>query len=500
MPVMPGSALDPSTVKDDASLHKFHEALVAEVRKAADKADVLERAAADATAKWTAAEQELAEVKRAAVANRSASGTNADLTDRYVRNGKLALTRSASVVEYGGQRIEIEQPGLLDDYHAATPEQIELQRAVGRRAMLRLVMGANARTPNADAEVVRAAMRLPGPVRDAVSRAFADSSTAGAEWIPDVFSPELYQQFEIPSTLAAAFAMDTLSGPTIKPKLTGQARPYLMGADSTSDQPAVLPAVSITTGSQTLAPPAFGMRSLVGIASAEDAAIPIVSIIQAQLTKGLADGYEDCMINGDTTATHEDAIATWNIRSRWGASGLGSSADHRRAFKGFRRIAVDRSATVDQSAGQTVAKILEELVGGHGEYAADDVVIIVGPEVYFKKIAVDSNVLTVDKYGPSASILRGAPASIGGKPIILNRFMSADLANTGLYTGSGAYAGVLTVARSAFRHYQRRGPTVELTRFANTQTIEVVATMRRGMDTLTGSTEKVAMYGYKWLG
>lgn len=494
-----GADLDPTTVKDDNSLREFLGALTAEVRKVKGDAEASDRAAKDAAEKWRAAEEAVMEVKRAAVENRSATGTNADLMGRYVRDGKLALTRSTGTVEFGGRRVEVDQPGLLDDYHAATTEQIELQRAVGRRAMLRLVMGHNARTPQADADVVRAAMRLPGPVRDAVSRAFADSSTAGAEWIPDVFSPELYQQFEIPSTLASAFAMDTLTGPTIKPKLSGQARPYLIGADSTSDQPAVLPATSITTGNQTLAPPTFGMRALVGIASAEDAAIPVVSVLQANLVKSLADGYDDCMINGDTAASHQDAIATWNIRSRWGASGLGSSADHRRGFIGFRALAFDRSATVDQSAGQTVAKILEELVGGHGEYAADDVVIVVGPEVYFKKIATDSNVLTVDKYGPSASILRGAPASIGGKPILLNRFMSADLAATGLYTGSGAYAGVLSVARSAFRHYQRRGPTVEITRVANTQTIEIVATMRRGLDTLTGSSDKVAMFGFKWL-
>lgn len=500
MPIMPGAELDPTTITSDAELRTFLGALTAEARKVAGKADAQEKAVADLAEKYRAAEEALAEVKRQAVQNRSASGTNADLEARYVRGGKLALTRSTTAVQFGGRTLEVDQPGLLDDYHAATPEQIELQRAVGHRTLVRMVMGANAVTPQADAAVVRAAMRLPGPMRDAVSRAFADSSTAGGEWIPDAFSPELYAQFEIPSNLAAAFAMDTLSGPTIKPKLTGQARPYLIGADSTSDQPAVLPSTSITTSSQTLAPPTFGMRTVVGIASAEDAAIPVVTFLQSNLVKSLADGYDDCMINGDTTASHQDTIASWNIRSRWGASGLGSSTDHRRGFIGFRALAFDRSCTVDQSAGQTVAKILEELVGGHGELAADDLMIVVGPEVYFKKIATDSNVLTVDKYGPSAAILRGAPASIGGKPIMLNRFMSADLAATGLYTGSGAYAGVLSVTRSAFRHYQRRGPSVELTRFANTQTIEIVATMRRGLDTLTGASDKVAMFGVKWLG
>ena len=494
-----GADLDPTTVNDDNSLREFLGALTAEVRKVKGDAEALERASADATVKWQKAEEELAAVKRAAVANRSAVGTTGDILGRYAHGDKLALTTSRRSVSIGGARYEVEMPGLLDDREAMTPEHLELQRAVGERALLRMVMPTGARTPEADARVIRAAMRFPSEVRDAIGRAFADSAGAGAEFIPDTFSPDLWMQFEVPTNLAAAFATVSLSGPTIMPKVTGQARPYLVGADSTSDQPAVLPATSITTSNQTLEPVTFGMRAVIGIASMEDAAIPVAALLQQLLVKAHADGYEDCMINGDTTATHEDTIATWNARSRWGASGLGSSTDHRRGFKGFRRIAVDRSATVDQSAGQTVAKILEELCGGHGELAMDDCLIVTSPEVYFKKIATDTNILTVDKFGPNAAVLRGAPASIGGRPILISRFVTADLATTGLYTGTGAYSGVLSIARSQFKHYSRRGPTVEFTRTANTQTVEIVATRRQYMQTLTGSSEKVVTYGYKWL-
>ena len=500
MSIIVGNNLDPSTIKDDDSLREFCGSLVAEVRKVKDDATAANRAAEDAAAKWRAAEEQLDAAKRAAAMNRTAQGSDKDLLGRYMHGNKLALTSSVRSVEFGGRRHEVEMPGLLDDRTAMTEAQIDLQRAIGHRALVRLVMGRGAHTPNADAAVMRAVMRMPSDVQSALGRAFADSATAGAEFIPDVFTADVWMPYEIPSNLAAAFPTVTLSGPTIKPKVTGQLRPYKMGAGTTSDQPAVLPGTSITTSSQTLEVPGWGMRTVVDIASAEDAAVPIVQLLQTMLPKALADGYEDAMINGDTAATHQDTIATWNIRSRWGTSGLGGSNDHRRTFIGFRAMAFDRSCTVDQSAGQTVAKILEELCGGHGEYAADDLLIVVGPELFFRKVATDSNVLTVDKFGPSASILRGAPASIGGKPIMPNRFMSADLAANGLYTGSGAYAGVLSIARSAFQHYQRRGPTVELTRVANTQSIELVATARKGMDTLTASTDKVVMNGYKWLG
>ena len=39
---------------------------------------------------------------------------------------------------------------------------------------------------------------------------------------------------------------------------------------------------------------------------------------------------EDVIFNGDTAATHQDTIASWNARGRWGTVGLGTSLDHRR--------------------------------------------------------------------------------------------------------------------------------------------------------------------------
>lgn len=498
MGIMTTDKLDPAGVTDDASLKAFLAAATEEIRSLKGDNATMQRASDDMAKKYREAMEQVESARRNIV--RSPVGDDRDVVGRYRSGDKIALTTRTEKIDVGnGRAVSVDLPGLLDDREVMTEWQRDLQSAVGQRAMLRLCLAPGVATPNADAAVVRAASRAPVAVRDAIFRAFADSSGAGAEWIPDVFSPELFMAFEIPSVFADAFPTTDLTGPTIKPKITGQPRLYLLGADSTSDQPAILQATQVTTSNQTLAPPTLGMRAVIGMASAEDAALPVVSIVQQMLVKAHADGYEDAMVNGDTAGTHQDAIATWNIRSRWGSSGLGGSNDHRRAFMGFRALAYDRSATVDQSGGQTVAKVLEELVGGLGEYAAGNVLLATSPEVYFKKFATDSNVLTVDKFGPSASILRGAPASLGGRPILLSRFISADLATTGLYTGSGATSGVLAINRESFAHYRRRGPSVDITRTANTQTIEIVATQRKGMDTLTGSSDKVCFWGFRWL-
>ena len=83
-------------------------------------------------------------------------------------------------------------------------------------------------------------------------------------------------------------------------------------------------------------------------AAGEESAFAIIPAMTRQVAQDLEDAYEDCMINGDTAGTHQDTIASWNIRERWGSSGLGTSADHRRTFLGL-RAALDKG-TGDNSA------------------------------------------------------------------------------------------------------------------------------------------------------
>ena len=487
------------------------QAATAEIKEANAKGE-------SALTKATAAAENAAKALEAIEHGRATAVMQRDIGDkdgdikRYVKpDGKVQLTTERRTLKIpGGPAVEYEAPGLLDDTQAVGPWHAELQRALGARALARLVMRAGTPTPHLDSEVARLVARAPAGLTDAIARSFVDQTNAGAEWIPDVFSPELYMAFEMPTMLEEMFETQQITGgSTLRPKITGQARPYLLGAttgaESDQDEPAKVPTTAITTDSQALTCPTFGMRFLIGYAAAEDSALMVQAQVQDQLIKGHRDGYEDCMVNGDTAATHQDTgIAGWNVRDRWGSANLGGSNDHRRAFIGFRAMATDRSCTVNQSSGMTVAKIMEELLGGMGEYAAADSLVITSPEVYFKKLLTDTNLLTVDKAGPAATIIaRGLlpVAFIGGRPVVISRFVDQKYNTSGIYDNSTkTKSGVLVVARNAFKHYQKRGPTVEISRKPDVQRIEIVATRRKGMDTLTGSSEKVSMWGYGWTG
>ena len=62
--------------------------------------------------------------------------------------------------------------------------------------------------------------------------------------------------------------------------------------------------------------------------------------------------------------------------------------------------------------------------------------------------------------------------------------MSADLANTGLYTAAGALTGLLLVHSNSWRIFERRGILVESQRKIDVGATEIVATRRAKLDTL----------------
>jgi hypothetical protein len=172
------------------------------------------------------------------------------------------------------------------------------------------------------------------------------------------------------------------------------------------------------------------------------------------VAEALRDGTEDCLINGDTATSHGDTgLAAWNPRSRWNI--LGSSNDHRKAWIGWRQRAFDVDANVstaatDQNATQTVAGYIAALSGLTVPHAFGDIVYITSPEHYLVKILTDTNVLTVDKYGPAATVLTGEVARIGGHPLILSEFVDKQYNTSGIYDDSTKTKTGLLIVNLAF--------------------------------------------------
>ena len=185
----------------------------------------------------------------------------------------------------------------------------------------------------------------------------------------------------------------------ILPFLSAGFRPYIKAA-AAADDPAQYTSSSMTTTNRNITATGYAVRAQVDEDAAEDSIINALPLIRSELVSALVDGEEDAIING-MTGTHGDtALASWNARARWGATGLGTSADHRRAWMGLRHRGLSSSYannSTDRSATFTVDHLIEDLASlasPHG--VAGDCVILCSPEVYLKDLLPMDDVLTMD--------------------------------------------------------------------------------------------------------
>jgi hypothetical protein len=349
-------------------------------------------------------------------------------------------------------------------------------------------------TSKTDAAIKRHLANAPAPL----AKIFTDSSAVGGEWIPDVTAPVLYETLKAERRVAALFPEYPMGDKnTILPFLDTGLRPYLKGQPATDD-PGQYTASSLTTAARTLAATGFAVRTLIDEDADEDAIISAQGAIRAQLAAALVDAEEDAILNADTAASHQDAIASWNIRGRWGSTGLGGASDHRKAWIGLRARAFDVSNTVDKNSAQTYAGILAIRATLDSPMGlGSDCVLITSPEWYISKILGMSEFATLEKFGPQAAVLTGEVGRIGNMPVVISEFMDKNLATSGLYVqSSDATTGALICNRKRFMVGRRRSMAIEFQKDISRGVIESVASVRELFFTIDSSTKKNVAYGF----
>jgi hypothetical protein len=101
----------------------------------------------------------------------------------------------------------------------------------------------------------------------------------------------------------------------------------------------------------------------------------------------------------------------------------------------------------------------------------------------------------VDKFGPQATVLQGSVAAVGGGSVIISDFLTADLASSGVFTGSGTTTGYLWVNRDAYMVGNYKPVTVDIDREIVNGTIETVVTRRVAFQCMEAANKTVA-FGY----
>ena len=316
----------------------------------------------------------------------------------------------------------------------------------------------------------------------------------------DAFGTELFQTFETPRNLKSLFPEIQMDRETmLMPRIDRGGVPYIRSAST--DATTNYSASTVGTSQATIRAASLCVLYNVDQDAAEDTIMAIAPALSKAIQSDLHDGFEDAMINGDTPGTQDDLV-NWDTRSRWGGGSVakGGTGDHRRAFDGFRELAFDLGgvSTHDYLGAAFTFANLMSLVSSLGELNGSDRLLIMSPELVVSNLLTLTEVVTVEKYGPMASILTGEISRIAGIPVVMSRFMTSDLESTGVFLNSGSKnkTGMLCVSRDSYPIFSRRGLTIEQDKHIPIGTIQIAATLRQTMASMDKSGTRNVAYGY----
>jgi HK97 family phage major capsid protein len=267
----------------------------------------------------------------------------------------------------------------------------------------------------------------------------------GDEWVPTLLSATYIDEYELDHMIGDKFKEVAMpSNPYDLPVKTGvtTARLVAEGAQMTS--------ANWGTTKLTLSAKKFSEYTVLPEELSEDAAPDVLAAARDEIVRAQMRAIEKAIISGDDDGTHIDSD------TQAGAADLAE-----KAWKGLRRQALANSAnggTLDFGAATVSITLLRQLRAKMKKFGVNpaELMWIVGPSVYQQLVALDQ-VLTQDKYGPQATIFKGALGSLFGIGIYVSEFMREDLNNTGVYDGvTMTKGGILLVNKTRWYVGTRR--------------------------------------------
>jgi len=268
---------------------------------------------------------------------------------------------------------------------------------------------------------------------------------AGDEWVPTMVSSQFLEEFELDRQVVDQFkSLNMPSSPYDVPVQTDVtiARRQAESASAAAN----ISSVNFGTSKLTLLAQKLVEHMDLPEELNEDSAPEILALVRYEVATAQARAWETAILNGDDSGTHMDNDITGVV-------------DARTTWKGLRKLAVANSATVNFSAAAVTTANLRAMRTLMGKFGVSErnLAWIVSSKIYQQMLALPE-VSTVEKFGPMATILRGALAAIDGIPIVISGFARDDLAATGVNTlaGPNTFSSALLVNRTRFMFGTRR--------------------------------------------
>lgn len=225
------------------------------------------------------------------------------------------------------------------------------------------------------------------------------------DFIPEEFASEFIDIVRETNWLRSLFR--TINMPTatfLIPKITGDASVFFVSTEST--QPTESKPAFAAAGSVKLEAIKLMVYVQVSNETEEDSKIAMMPIIKTSMAEAIARAEEEAFLNGKYRAYAAD--------------------DARSAFDGLLKLAEDNSQTVVADNNDLIDTIERARLklGVHGR-SVENLVLLVNPFTG-SKIRQISQVLTVDKYGPNATILKGEVGKVMGITVVEDFYLPED--------------------------------------------------------------------------
>ena len=313
------------------------------------------------------------------------------------------------------------------------------------------------------------------------------TSTEGSELIPTAFSATMVDKIALALRVVGLFVRFTMPTGTYRwPVQTGFATAYRMGQATTDLQfytSLVTPSTPTTTNvlfdADKIAAAIFWSDEI-----SQESIIPILPFVGDQVVLSISRALETAVINGSTLTTDLDNAAAAKLWT--------STADARNSWNGLRnQVAASSVTKVD--GGTFAVGILRTTKANMGVYGVDPTMLrwIVGPKSLTLFLGL-TEVLTMEKFGPMATIVSGQLAQVDGSPIIPSEFIYENLTGNAVYDGVTTTKTMALLAHArAFYVADRRTVTLEQDRNVLSGQNVIVGVWRGDFQCMHG-TEKVA--------
>lgn len=309
--------------------------------------------------------------------------------------------------------------------NAFRPEDREVirsfQELVAEMCFVGMLVDEDAKTTRKGFQVARSLKQYEDKWQYIMRAMDSDTSAEGTEWIPTGIGASVHEKVRAMGKVAPLFQTVPLPTAPWKWPIEGADLTAYRVPEPTSDTATKVTASTAGSVAVTFDPEIFGVRSLWSKTLDADSAVAIAAYHQRKVIQAFADAREKAIIDGDTDGTHQDSDV--------GAS----TTDARTAWDGLRKKAL--AQTVVTATTTSVANLLA-LRKGMTKWGVNpaDLAYIVGVSAAHALLA-DTNLLTVDKFGPNATILNGQIGAVAGVPVVVSEWVREDLNASGVYDG-----------------------------------------------------------------